>query len=156
MSGSKHPYQAYSAAMQTMAGTRQIVVLYEGVLRHLQLAREAMVEGRIEDRYTALTRASEIVFGLQGCLDFEKGGNIASVLYNFYSTIDIRIFALHRTGSVEECDAIIADIRQMRDVWDEIDRSNPNAEQSDSASDGQDGAGAPPSPQGPSGVALSA
>lgn len=109
--------------MQTVAGTRQIVMLYDGVIRNLHLAREAMREKRYEDRYHLLTRAGEIVFGLQSCLDFERGGQMANVLYNFYSTLDVRIFALHRTNDVTSCDQLIQEIKQMRDVWDEIDRS---------------------------------
>ena len=69
-----------------------------------------------------LTRASEIVFGLQGCLDFEKGGDVARILYNFYASADARIFALHRSGDVAECERIMAEFRQMREVWEEIDR----------------------------------
>lgn len=121
---SKKQYQAYAAAMQTVAGTRQIVMLYDGVIRYLQLAREAMTEKRIEDRYNNLTRASEIVFGLQSCLDFEQGGEVAKVLYSFYSSIDTRIFGLHRNAELSACEQLIDEIRQMRDVWDEIDRSN--------------------------------
>lgn len=123
MNHSKHPYQAYAAAQQTTAGTRQIVMLYDGVLRALQSAKDAMQANEIEKRYQALTKASEIIFGLQGCLDFEQGGDVARLLDSFYTTMDLRIFALHRNPMVESCDLVIDDIRRMRDVWDEIDRA---------------------------------
>lgn len=119
----KKPYQAYAAAMQTMAGTRQVVMLYEGIIRYLQQAREAMAQRRIEERYNNLTRASEIVFGLQSCLDFERGGDVAKVLYNFYTSLDARIFSLHRSGDAAVCEQLIADVKRMRDVWAEIDSS---------------------------------
>lgn len=123
MTITKRQYQAYAAAMQTMAGTRQIVLLYDGIIRCLQQARDGMRDANIESRFNNLTRASEIVFGLQSCLDFERGGQVASVLYNFYASIDARIFALHRTPEPADCDRLIDEIRQMRDVWDEIDQS---------------------------------
>lgn len=119
----KHKYKAYANATQTVARTKQIVMLYDGAVRYLQHARDAMANNRIEERYHLLTKASEIIIGLQACLDFENGGQIARVLYNFYSSIDSQIFQLHRTGSKETCDQIIADLKRMRDVWAEIDAS---------------------------------
>jgi len=123
----KQKYQAYAAATQTVARTKQIVMLYDGAIRFLQQAKEAISEQRIEDRYKMLTKASDIIMGLQSCLDFDSGGNVGRVLYNFYSTIDSRIFAIHRSSDVEACEQVIADLKRMRDVWHEIDQ-NPPAE----------------------------
>lgn len=118
----KQKYQAYAAATQTVAKTQQIIMLYDGVIRFMQQAREAVRNKRIEGRYNALTRASEIIMGLQSCLDFENGGDIARVLYHFYSGVDGRIFSVHRTGSAETCDEVIEELKRMRDVWQDIDR----------------------------------
>lgn len=119
----KQKYQAYAAATQTVARTKQIVMLYDGVIRFLQHAKEAIQQNRIEDRYHMLTKATDVLMGLQACLDFENGGHIAKVLYQFYSNIDSQIFALHRTNSVADCEGIIAELKKMRDVWHEIDES---------------------------------
>jgi len=119
----KQKYQAYAVATQTVAPSRQIVMLYEGVVRCVQQAREAIVEKRIEDRYNLLIKASELIGGLQGCLDFDKGGEIAGVLYNYYASIDARLFSIHRTNSIEDCDVVIADLKQMRDAWEDIDKA---------------------------------
>jgi flagellar protein FliS len=102
-------------------------MLYDGVIRFMQQAKEAIRDKRIEDRYKALTKASEVIMGLQGCLDFENAGEIARLLYGFYSNIDWRIFSVHRSNSIETCDEIIAELKTMRDVWHEIDRSGANA-----------------------------
>lgn len=119
----KQKYQAYAAATQTVARTRQIVMLYDGAIRYIQQAKEAIRAGRIEERYHLLVRASDIIAGLQGCLDFENGGDIARTLYQFYAALDGRLFSVHRTASLDTCDGIIADLKQMRDVWQEIDKS---------------------------------
>lgn len=123
----KHKYQAYASATQTVAKTQQIVILYDAAIRYLQQVKEAIQEKRIEDRYNLLIKASELVFGLQSCLDFENGKDIARILYNFYSSIDNRIFSIHRTNSLETCDEIIAELKQMRDVWKEIDETTASA-----------------------------
>lgn len=124
----KNPYQAYTQANHTVAKTRQVVMLYDGVIRNLQQAREAMEANRIEERYNKLVRASEIIMGLQMSLDFDQGQEAAQVLYEFYSSIDSRIMQLHRTGSREACDTIIDDIRQMRDIWNKIDKGEVAAD----------------------------
>lgn len=123
MTVSKQQYKAYAAATQTVARTRQIVMLYDGAIRYLKQAGEAMEAKRIEERYHLLVKVSEIVSGLQGCLDFESGGDVARLLYNFYSSIDLRIFALHRSNSKADCEQLIRELRQMRDVWHDIDQN---------------------------------
>lgn len=127
----KQKYKAYVAASQTVAPVRQIVLLYEGIIRLVQQAKDAIGERRIEDRYNLLVRASELIGGLQNCLDFENGGKIAPILYSYYSSIDAKLFTIHRTNSVEDCDTIIGDLKQMRDAWIEVDSGEATKVQQD-------------------------
>lgn len=124
----KQKYQAYAAATQTVAKTRQIVMLYDGAIRFMQQAKEAISENRIQDRYNTLVKVNDIVMGMQGCLDFEKGGDIARILYGYYASIIDRVFTIHRDNSLQTCDDVIADLKRMRDVWNEIDQSGVTAE----------------------------
>lgn len=117
----KNKYQAYASATQTLGKTKQIVLLYDGLIRFLQQAKTAISENRIEDRFNLLIKASQLISGLQACLDFEQGGDIAKILYNFYASIDSRIFSVHRSNSIETCDEVLAEIKQMRDAWAQID-----------------------------------
>lgn len=110
-------YKAYSRASHTVPKTQQIVMLYDGAVRFLLQAREAMEQGDIETRYHRLVRVGEIIMGLQASLDFEAGAGVAPILYDFYSSIDMRLLALHQTNDVAQCDAIVADLREMRNVW---------------------------------------
>lgn len=119
----KQKYKAYASATQTVAKTQQIVMLYDGMIRLMQQAQEAIREKRIEDRYNLLVKASTIISGLQGCLDFEQGGDIAKVLYSFYSTVDSKIFAIHRSNDIAACEEVIQDLKQMRDAWIAVDET---------------------------------
>ena len=121
MTYQKHHYQAYASATQTVGKTQQIIMLYDGTISLVQRAKEAIRENRIEDRYNILLKASSIIHGLHGCLDFENGKDIANILYSFYASVDNRMFAVHRTNSIETCDEIIADLKQMREAWSAID-----------------------------------
>lgn len=152
----KQKYQAYAAATQTVAPVRQIVLLYEGLIRLVQQAKEAINEKRIEDRYNLLIRASELVGGLQGCLDFDNGGEMAKILYSYYSAIDARLFAVHRSNSVEECESIIADLKQMRDAWAEIDQSSSSGNENKEKESMAFPVNSPSAPPSMDGLTLSA
>lgn len=151
----RNKYQAYATATQTVAPVRQIILLYEGAIRLVQQAKEAIAEKRIEDRYNLLIKASELVGGLQGCLDFDNGGEIAKILYSYYSAIDNRLYAIHRSNSIQECEGIIADLKQMRDAWHEIDQTSSsgkgqmaNVSEFPAASASESGAVIPPVVEG--------
>lgn len=116
--------KAYSRASHTVGKTRQVVMLYDGAIRFMKQAIEAIEAKDYETRYNKITRVSEILMGLQACLDFEAGGDSAKVLYDFYSMMDLRLFTIHRSNSIEECNAVIARLKEMRDTWDAIDRGN--------------------------------
>lgn len=119
-----HPYAAYQNAYQTVSKTRQIVMLYEGTIRFLQQASDAMDNQRIEERYHLLVKASDVIVGLQSCLDFEADEEVARTLFDFYSDIDMRIMQLQRSNDKAECEAIIDEIKGMRDIWKQIDETS--------------------------------
>lgn len=123
-------HKAYQQASHTVARTRQVVMLYDGMVRFMSQAKEAIESGdimRIEERYQKLTRVCEIIAGLQACLDFDVGGDTAKVLYAFYASIESRVFNLHHAPDAQVCAQIIAELKEMRDVWDSIDRQKEAA-----------------------------
>ena len=116
-------YKAYSAANSTVSKTRQVVMLFEGAVRFLQQAAEAMRNNDPDTRYAKLTKTSEIMMALQSSLDFEARGGAVHILNQFYASVIVEIMALHRTHDVAVCTRLIAEIKEMRDTWDAIDRN---------------------------------
>ena len=153
--GAPNPYKAYNQATHTVSKTRQIVMLYDGMVRFLSQAKEAMAENRIEDRFNLLVKTANIVVGLQSSLDFEEGGEAASSLYDFYASLDARITDLHRSNDSAECDALIAEIREMRDLWKQIDENVTDSEPAHSPVAAPDEGSTTPNASG-SGVIVSA
>lgn len=135
-------YKAYNRASHTVSKTRQVVMLYDGAIRFLQHAAEAMEKKDYEMRFNKLSRVTDIVIGLQSCLDFDVGGPSAKGLYDFYAAIDMKIFALHRSNDVKACQALIAEIKEMRDVWDAIDKG-PEEKSPDAQAKHADGSADP-------------
>lgn len=148
-------YQAYSLATRTVSKTRQVVMLYDGAIRYLQQARSAIEANRIEERFNLLQRASEVVIGLQSSIDFDSGGEVAHTLHRFYTDISMRILAVNfkDVEGVNLCNGIIHDLKQMRDIWDGIDKTlNKPAEEVAL----EQAAAKPPAPNTDSTVSLSA
>lgn len=115
-------YQAYATAALTVGKVRQVVMLYDGTVRLVQKAMDAIGREDWETRFNTLAKASEIISGLQNSLDFENGGEISKLLYDYYASLDARIFSVHRNNDLKVCESIIKELRMMRDAWDAIDR----------------------------------
>lgn len=111
---------AYGQATETVPASRQIVMLYDGMIRRVEEARQACLEGRIEDRWQATQKAARIVDALHASLDHERGGSVADALAQWYMMIGIRIQQINVHDDAEECSEVISLIRALRASWDQI------------------------------------
>ncbi len=98
-------------------------MLYDGAIRFLQQAMEAIRNEDAEQRYDKLARAGEIIVALRTALDLSGDSPEIKSLDAFYQSVDTRILALHHSHNLTECADIIARLREIRDVWDVIDRT---------------------------------
>lgn len=98
-------------------------MLCEGAIRFLQQAAEAMRAGDAQQRYEKLVKAGEIILALKSALDLSSRDPVALQLDAFYHGLDGRILALHSSKDVEECAAILSELRGFRDAWDAISRN---------------------------------
>src|SRR5690349_12953042 len=111
---------AYGRAAQTIPPVRQIVMLYDGALGRLREARQALVEGRIEDRFRAVQKASAIIDGLHACLDFERGGEIAPLLDRMYGYIGLRLQQINIRQDPAIRDELIGHLGELRRAWNTV------------------------------------
>lgn len=158
-------YRAYAAATGTVAKTRQVVMLYDGAITCLRRGEIAIREGRIEERFNQLVKASEILMALQSSIDFDNGGEIATILHDFYTHVSRRIISVNflkdQEKSGQMCLDLIEELKQMRTVWDDIDRSlthvaPPQAATSKPHSPSEPQQPTKPLSQGGSGIIISA
>jgi flagellar secretion chaperone FliS len=108
---------AYGQAVQTIPPVRQVVMLYDGAIARLHEARRAIAEGRIEDRFNAVQKASRIVDALHACLDFERGGEVAPLLDRLYTYVSLRMQRINTGNDAAVCDEVIARLGELRDAW---------------------------------------
>jgi flagellar protein FliS len=118
--------QAYKTASHMVRKTKQVVMLYEGAIRSVQQAKQAIIDNDIQDRYNLLTKSCDIINGLQLSLDMKNGGEVSELLYDYYSGLDMRLMSIHETNSAEMCDACVRHLKMMKDAWEEIDSNIDN------------------------------
>ena len=117
MTAMRKAMNAYGQAVETIPPAKQIVMLYDGVLRQITNARSAIGDRRINDRFTAVQKASLILEGLQGCLDHENGGEIAPQLDRLYTHFIFRLQAINIEDDPVICDELLGQIGELRESW---------------------------------------
>ena len=117
MMAMRQAMNAYGQATQTIPPAQQIVMLYDGIVQQLKAARGAVAERRINDRYLAVQKATSIIEALQGCLDFENGGEIAPQLDRLYTHYIFRLQAINMENSVAICDELLERVGELRASW---------------------------------------
>lgn len=120
-SSPKQPFQAYANAAMTVSKTRQVVMLYDGMIRFVQQAVEAIGRKDYEARFNLLAKTSAILNGLQNSLDHEQGGEIARILDGFYAAMDAKISRVHHTNDVQTLETALKELRNMRDAWQAVE-----------------------------------
>jgi flagellar protein FliS len=118
---------AYGQATETVPAARQIVMLYDGMIRRIEEARQACVDGRIEDRWQATQKAARICDGLHASLDRDRGGAVADALDHWYVMIGMKIQQVNVSNDPRHCSEVIGLLRDVRASWDQIATAPPPA-----------------------------
>ncbi len=125
--------RAYQAqAVLTASPGQLVLMLYDGALRFLGHARDALEspEGapkRIEIVNTNLIKAQNILAELQASLNHEAGGEHSANLDRLYEYYLRRLLEANMKKSVEPVVEVETLVRQLRDGWAEMLRSHESA-----------------------------
>ncbi|MDR3726667.1 MAG: flagellar export chaperone FliS [Terracidiphilus sp.] len=110
-----NPYQ--TCAFEGASAVELTVALYDGIIRFMNLAIDAVERGDTSMRRTAVKRAMDIVIHLQATLKMDIGGEPAKALADFY----VAMFALMLQGSQansrQKFEQVIACVRNVRGAW---------------------------------------
>ena len=112
-------YGAGSRASQASVANQVdlIQMLFDGLLESLNAAKGHLKHGAIQEKCTSLARASRIVVGLQGALDFEKGGDLARNLNELYSYVTKRILYANAKNDMLALEEVHVLMKEIRQAW---------------------------------------
>ena len=116
---------SYHQTQVTTADKREIVLyLYDGAIRFLNQALEAIERGDVPEKCQQLSRAMDIIMELTCMLDFEQGGEIAVRLSSLYTFAMQNLLHANVTRTPEAAEKpirhTITIISTIRDGWKQI------------------------------------
>mgnify|MGYP006292208945 CR=1 FL=1 len=111
----------------TSNNVQLIQMLFDGLLESLSTARGHIQHNNIQEKSKAIARASRIVLGLQGALDFEKGGDLANNLNELYSYVTRRLFHINAQNDLVVLDEIYGLMKEIRDAWEGVPSLVPSS-----------------------------
>ena len=96
-----------------------IMVLLDELLRAMRayvtiVEKQGDAKARKNDN---LTRSLTIIYGLQSCLNFEEGGEIAENLFKLYEYSRVQLLNASATGETVGMNAAIQAISDIREAW---------------------------------------
>jgi flagellar protein FliS len=109
-----------STGVATSNNVQLIQMLFDGLLESLVATRGHIQHNNIQEKSKSIARASRIVLGLQGALDFEKGGDLANNLNELYSYVTRRLFHVNAHNDLVVLDEIYGLMKEIRDAWEGV------------------------------------
>lgn len=97
-----------------------VVALYDGILRFLYAACEAVDRGDEQARRIAVKRAMDIILHLQSRLRKDVGGRPAEALSEFYASIFAQILQASQSASRAKFMHAIHCVRAVREAWRQV------------------------------------
>jgi flagellar protein FliS len=97
-----------------------VVALYDGMIRFLYAAIEAVERGDANGRRVAVKRALDIIIHLQARLRMDVGGRPAQALSEFYSSVFAQILQASQSASKAKFEHAIECVRNVREAWRQV------------------------------------
>jgi flagellar secretion chaperone FliS len=104
-------------ALRSANGIQLILALYDGAIRFLYRAIEAVEENDELGRRVAVKRAVDIIMYLQARLRTDIGGRPAATLAEFYTAMFTMTLEASHHASVEQFVEVMACLRNVREAW---------------------------------------
>jgi flagellar protein FliS len=123
---SRNPTTAYAqigvdSAVQTADPHQLILLLFDGAIEAINLAKAGLANGDISGKGAALSKAIGIISnGLQASLDSEAGGELAHQLDALYEYMVQRLLWANLKNDVGALNEVSALLSEIRGAWAEI------------------------------------
>jgi flagellar protein FliS len=95
-------------------------MLFDGLIDAVVAAQGHMTHGAIQEKGKCIARASRIVIGLQGVLDFNKGGDLARNLNDLYTYVTRRLIHANAHNDIDALKEVHGLMTEIRTAWQEV------------------------------------
>ena len=70
------------------------------------------------------TRSLTMLYGLQSCLNFDEGGEVAENLFRLYEYARVQLLNTSQTGQTDGTQVAISALAEIREAWSIMDPTN--------------------------------
>jgi flagellar protein FliS len=115
-------YGAGNVASQAVVANKVelIQMLFDGLIESMMSAQGHIQHGAIAEKSKSLARANRILFGLQGALDFEKGGDLSTNLNELYSYVTRRLLHINMYNDLDALQEVHGLMSEIRQAWRDV------------------------------------
>ncbi|WP_044892945.1 flagellar export chaperone FliS [Bacillus alveayuensis] len=118
-----NPYQSYQAnSVQTASPGELTLMLYNGCLKFIKLARKAIEEKNVEERNTNLLKAQKIIQELMVTLNMDY--EVAKSMMMMYDYIYRRLVEANIKADAAILDEVEEYVTEFRDTWKQVIQLN--------------------------------
>jgi flagellar protein FliS len=116
----KAPEQYVETSITTQQRGKLIVMLYDGAVKFLRIAKEKLRDGDCALKGVYIGKAQDIVAELNGCLDIQAAPQIATDLRALYNFLYRHMNEANIERSEQKIDDCIRILEELRETWREV------------------------------------
>lgn len=121
-----NPYEQYKQqGVMTAHPVKLIIMLYEGAIKQLRLARMAVESKDMPNANNAFQKAQQIILELTMSLDLQYP--IAKDLMNLYDFMTREIMEANINKDATKVEPLIEMLSSLKDAWVQVQRLNPTS-----------------------------
>lgn len=105
--------------VQTASREQLLILLYDGAIRFLNLAKQGKEQANVEQYHTNITKAQRILTEFMATLDVDLGGEVAQNLYRLYEYLHYQLLQASLKKDVTMVDEVLGHLRQLKTTWEE-------------------------------------
>ena len=107
-------------SVTTQSGERLVVMLYDGAIRFLKLALNAMSQNDFEAKGKYIAKAQDVISELNVVLDMDAGGEIASNLRSLYLFMNSHLSQANTNCDQKKIQDVIDLLEELNQSWKAI------------------------------------
>ncbi len=104
----------------TSSGIQLVVLLYDGAIQSIEVARREIRDKNVREKARHLGRAIAIIGELNSVLDLERGGEIARSLRRLYDYMLMELVEANARNNEQKLDAPLRCLSTLREAWREV------------------------------------
>ena len=111
--------------IKTASKGKLVVMLYDGIIRNLDIAIEAIPEKRFDVANSSILKAQDIISELIMALNMETG-DFSKKLLNIYTFLNTKLIDANMRKDLKPLEFVRKMVSELRDAWEQITKKSPN------------------------------